>query len=63
MSLKFIETDQGWISDRFIVRMVRDRPSGDFRVTFLDGSQTATATAREEAVSEYLHKSGQDRVA
>ena len=63
MSLKFIETDQGWISDRFIVRMVRDRPSGDFRVTFLDGSQTATATAPEEAVSEYLYKSGQDRVA
>jgi hypothetical protein len=62
MSLKFIETDHGWISDRFIVRMIRGRTEDDFKIIYFDGTATASALTTEKAVSEYLHQSGQDRL-
>ena len=60
--MKFIETDHGWISDRYIVRMIRGETLDTFQVIYFDGTATATAVTSEEAVAAYLQLSGQDRV-
>ena len=61
MSLRFIETDRGWISDRFVVRIFRGTEPDTFRIVYFDGQGTETAIANEAAVADYLHQSGQDR--